>query len=309
MNLQKEIVAYLHYCEFQKKLSALSIKAYTIDLQQFNEYVSVTSENAFTKETLSGYMKELHKKYAARTTKRKLASLRAFLNYLEFEEILDTNPIRKIRTKFQEPKELPKTISLRFIEQLLIAAKGEQKLATTDFGVFVALRDRTILEMLFATGMRVSELCSLKTSDINLEDGTVRIMGKGTRERIIQIGNAEVINSLLHYHKSNLNPSDFFFANRLASRISEQSVRFMIKRLSEKCGITQHITPHMFRHSFATFLLEEDVDIRYIQRMLGHSSIQTTQIYTQVTLEKQRQILTLKHPRNKIKLEQAEFAR
>jgi len=210
MNLQKEITAYLHYCEYQKKLSALSIKAYTIDLQQFKEYAIATQEQAFSKAILSGYMQELHQKYTAKSAKRKLASLRAFLNYLEFEEILEMNPIRKIRTKFQEPKTLPKTIPFRFIEQLLSTAKSEQKLATTSFGTFVALRDRAMLEMLFATGMRVSELCSLKKSDVNLEDGTVRIMGKGKKERIIQIGNSEVISSLLQYHKSNLNNSDFF---------------------------------------------------------------------------------------------------
>jgi len=211
MNLHKEITTYLHYCKYQKKLSALSIKAYAIDLQQFKEYVNTALGQAFSKTTLSGYMQELHQKYTARTAKRKLASLRAFLNYLEFEEILEMNPIRKIRTKFQEPKNLPKTIPFRFIEQILTTAKGEQELATTNFGTFVALRDRAMLEMLFATGMRVSELCSIKKNDINLEDGTVHIMGKGKKERIIQIGNSEVISSLLQYHKSNnFNDSDFF---------------------------------------------------------------------------------------------------
>jgi integrase/recombinase XerD len=211
MNLQKEIESYLYYCKYQKKLSDLSIKAYTIDLQQFMEHVGIVSGATLSKTTLSSYMQELHQKYAAGTAKRKLASIRAFFNYLEFEEILEINPIRKIRTKFQEPKTLPKTIPFRFIEQLLTAVKEERGLATTDYRNFVALRDRAMLEMLFATGMRVSELCSLKTRDINLDDGTVRIMGKGTKERVIQIGNNEVINSLLQYRKSNLSSSDFFF--------------------------------------------------------------------------------------------------
>jgi integrase/recombinase XerD len=210
MDIQKEIKNYLHYCEFQKKLSTLSIKAYTIDLQQFMEYACTTSEKVISKAVLCGYMKELHKKYTARSVKRKLASIRAFLNYLEFEEIIDTNPIRKIRTKFQEPKNLPKTVPLRFIEQLLTTAKDEQNLTTTKFGVFVALRDRAMLEILFATGIRVSELCSLKKSDINLDEGTIRIMGKGLKERIIQIGNTEVMDSLLRYYKLNINGTDFF---------------------------------------------------------------------------------------------------
>ena len=171
------------------------------------------------------------------------------------------------------------------------------------YGTFVALRDRAILETLFATGIRVSELCSLKVKDISIDDGVIKIMGKGAKERIVQIRNSEVISSLQRYQTSNKFESEYFFVNRQAARISEQSVRFMIRRLCNTADVPQHITPHMFRHSFATLLLEEDVDIRYIQRMLGHSSIQTTQIYTQVTMEKQRQILTLKHPRNKIRLE------
>jgi integrase/recombinase XerD len=303
MNLTNEINAYLEHCKYQKKLNELSIKAYSIDLKQFMVYSSNSSEEAFSKLSISRYIQNLHQKYLPRTVKRKIASLRAFLNYLEFEEILEINPIRKIRTKFQEPKQLPKTIPLCLIEKLLTTAHNEQSLVKTSYGVFVALRNKAILETLFATGVRVSELCSIKMSDINLEDGTIHIVGKGTKERIIQIGNPEAIKALRKYHEVNKSESEFFFTNRLAARFSEQSVRFMIQQLSNKAGIPKHITPHMFRHSFATLLLEEDVDIRYIQRMLGHSSIQTTQIYTQVTMKKQRQILTLKHPRNKFNLE------
>jgi integrase/recombinase XerD len=159
------------------------------------------------------------------------------------------------------------------------------------------------VELLFATGMRVSELCSLEAKDVRLEEGNIYIMGKGSKERVIQIGNKEVLAILQEYidvKNSHKCKSNFFFINRFFSRISEQSVRFMLKKIRIKAGIPINITPHMFRHSFATLLLEEDVDIRYIQRMLGHSSIQTTQIYTFVTTEKQRQILTTRHPRNKI---------
>ena len=267
MNMQQEIAVYLNYCQYQKKLSTLSIKAYSIDLHQFACYLGSLKEQRLTKVVISNYLQYLHQKYPAKTVKRKLASLRAFLNYLEFEEILDANPIRKIKTRFQEPKQLPKTIPLRFIEKLLTVAQNEQKATTTTYSAFVALRNRAMLETLFATGARVSELCSLKTSDINIDDGTIRIMGKGAKERIIQIGNSEVIESLRQYQEANRCESDFFFINRLATRISEQSVRFMIRRLCTAAGIPQHITPHMFRHSFATLLLEEDVDIRYIQRM------------------------------------------
>jgi integrase/recombinase XerD len=210
MELQNEIKGYLHFCRYQKKLSTLSLKAYTIDLRQFAEFCATASEQAVSKITLTGFIQELHQKYLPRTVKRKMASLRAFFNYLEFEEILDTNFMRKIKTRFQEPKQLPKTIPLRLIEQLLATAFKEHELATTPFGLASALRDRAILETLFATGVRVSELCSLKKDDINLDDGTINIMGKGTKERVIQIENSDVIKSLRQYQNANANNSAFF---------------------------------------------------------------------------------------------------
>ena len=201
---------------------------------------------------------------------------------------------------------MPRVIPIKTIELLLATAYRECHQAKTECEKFVALRNIAVIEMLFATGMRVSELCSLKPEDVDLENGCIRIMGKAAKERNIQIGNNEVLSILRKYHEANqprINQCGFFFVNRLSARLSEQSVRFMLQNLCNRADISFKITPHMFRHSFATLLLEEDVDIRYIQRMLGHSSIQTTQIYTQVTTEKQRQILTTKHPRNKIVIE------
>jgi len=307
MDMKQEIKGYLHFCEFQKKLSQKSIKAYSIDLRQFATHLDgLENKDDTMKSKICSYISELHATFSPKTAKRKLASLRAFFNYLEFEDIIDANPLRKIRTRFQEPRILPKTIPLKTIGQLLSAAHKEHAVASTTYGKFATLRDVAIMELLFATGMRVSELCSLKTEDVDLENGCIRIIGKGSKERVIQIGNKDVLSILLKYKKSCQSrpiQSGFFFVNRLTARLSEQSVRFMLQGFCNKIKTTTKITPHMFRHSFATFLLEEDVDIRYIQRMLGHSSIQTTQIYTQVTSEKQRQILTAKHPRNKIIVE------
>lgn len=306
LDIRDEIKGYLSNCEFQKKLSKKSIKAYSIDLYQFANHAEIIKGKGVTKEEICSYIAELHKSYAPKTAKRKLASLRAFFNYLEFEEIIDVNPLNKIKTRFQEPKILPKVIPLEIIEQILSIAHKERLASKTEYGKFVALRDTAIIELLFATGIRVSELCSLKVLDVNLDNGCIHIIGKGTKERIVQVGNAEALTVLREYRDFSLpsiNKEGFFFINRLSSQITEQSVRFMLKSFCVKANIIPKITPHMFRHSFATLLLEEDVDIRYIQRMLGHSSIQTTQIYTQVTTEKQRQILTTKHPRNKIMIE------
>lgn len=157
-----------------------------------------------------------------------------------------------------------------------------------------------MFEIMFATGMRISEICSLKNDDVDLKNKIIRIYGKGSKERLIQIENTDVINALKDYKKHNHSKTNYFFTNKLDNRLAEQSVRFMINHYVKLAGINMHITPHMFRHSFATLLLEEDVDIRYIQQLLGHSSITTTQIYTHISMKKQRNILAKKHPRNKL---------
>ena len=163
--------------------------------------------------------------------------------------------------------------------------------------------DIAVLEMLFATGARVSELCQLRNDFLNFETHTIKILGKGSRERIIQIENCEVLDSLRAYYNAfeyDIKSTGYVFINKLHMPLKEQSVREIICKYVKLSGYDFHITPHMYRHSFATFLLEEDVDIRYIQRLLGHSSITTTQIYTQVSTNKQKEILSTKHPRNKM---------
>ncbi|MDR2600053.1 MAG: tyrosine-type recombinase/integrase [Oscillospiraceae bacterium] len=300
--LEKEISAYLDYCKERKKLSTNTIKAYTIGLVQFRRYM-LAVEDCTVKSEIIGYVTYLHKTYSSRSVKRKLASLKAFFNYLEYEDIVQNNPINRIKMQFKEAHTLPRTIPLRDIQNILAVAYNNLRIANTEYGIKTALRCIAIIELLFATGLRVSELCSLKTNDVNLSEGNIRIMGKGLKERMLQIGNDEVLTALKQYKKMHLpkiNDIGFFFLNKLHLPLSEQSVRFLIRNLCIQADITLHITPHMFRHSFATLLLEEDVDIRYIQRMLGHSSIQTTEIYTQVTEEKQRKILSTKHPRNKL---------
>jgi len=304
IKLDKEIPMYLEYCKHQKKLSDKTVKAYSIDLSQFQMHMA-GAEN-ITKPDIIDYITYLHKSFQPKTAKRKLASLKAFFRYMEFEEILIDNPIQRIKTKFREPRVLPRTIPIKIIKTILSTAYKRREQASTTYGIHAATRDVAIIELLFATGMRVSELCSLNSGDINFDDNSIRIMGKGAKERVLQIGNREVLTALQQYRKAflpQISESGCFFLNRLNLRLTDQSVRFLIQSLCIEAGIALHITPHMFRHSFATLLLEEDVDIRYIQRMLGHSSINTTQIYTHVTDKKQRRILTTKHPRNKFMLD------
>lgn len=301
-NLQQQISLYLDFCKYQKTLNEKTLKAYRIDLTQYADYFSKT-DMQLNRMNLSAYITTLHQNYKPKSAKRKIASLKAFFSYLEYEEILLANPFSKLRVKFQEPVLLPRTITIQNIQKLFQTAYQLLAEAATDYQKQTLSRDIAVLELLFSTGLRVSELCSLDSNDIDLEEGAVRIYGKGSKERIIQITNLNVINSLKNYYNlfhEQLKEVDYFFCNRLGHRLSEQSVRFMIRNYSKLAHISEHITPHMFRHTFATLLLEEDVDIRYIQHILGHSSITTTQIYTHVTNRKQRNILTEKNPRNKI---------
>lgn len=298
--LQMQQENYLRYCEFQKRLDYKTIKAYRIDLTQFANQIGVGELSLVTPSILENYIVSLHQSYKAKTVKRKIACVKAFFHYLEYRDVINNNPFNKIQVKFREPVILPKTIPLHTIELLLKTIYQQRQQANTAFQQKNALRDAAMIELLFATGMRISELCSLQTEAVNLEERTVLIYGKGSKERRIQIGNEAVVRVLKEYEqsfRSEIESSHYFFVNQNGSPVSDQAIRRMINKYASLAAIEQHITPHMFRHTFATSLLEADVDIRYIQEMLGHSSINVTEIYTHVAMSKQRDILTTKHPR------------
>lgn len=301
MNTLNDLITdYLEYCQYRKRLDNKTLKAYRIDLTQYSAY-ALELPHCFAKDTVDSYITGLHKRYKPKTVKRKIASLKAFFHYLEYKELLEDNPFLKLDIKFREAKLLPKTIPLHSIQHFLSTMYLQKGTAKSEYELRCCIRDIAIIELLFATGMRISELCSLKPKDIDLQSSNILIYGKGAKERILQIGNPEVLSALISYRNTfekDIAACGYFFVNRLKQRLSDQSVRFMIDHYAKLAGIEQHITPHMFRHSFATLLLEQDVDIRYIQRMLGHSSISTTEIYTHVSNAKQKDILVHKHPRN-----------
>lgn len=331
-NLSSIITEYLNYCRTQKCLDEKTLKAYRIDLRQFAEFVcslpspmydgdfsasacsrswsncyspsfSSTSPltiSEITSSIVESYIGSLHTTCKPKTAKRKIASLKALFHYCEYKDIIERNPFSKIRTRFREPIILPKTIPLATVETFLATIYAQRTSAKTTYQRRNALRDAAVIELLFATGIRISELCSLKTSNINLTDGTILIYGKGDKERYLQLASDDVIHTLNEYRRIFSTEAAFsthFFVNQSGSPLSDQSVRRMINKYCSLAAIDLHITPHMFRHTFATSLLEADVDIRYIQEMLGHSSINVTQIYTHVATAKQRDILRNKHPR------------
>lgn len=300
--LNNYITEYIEYCEYRKRLDSKTLKAYKIDLKQYEDFCTNLSD-FFDKSVVDNFITGLHKQYKPKTVKRKIASLKAFFHHMEYREVLSESPFAKLDVHFREAKLLPKTIPFHTIQTFLSTLYAQKEQAESQYQLCCCIRDIAVIELLFATGMRISELCSLKPSDIDLESDNILIYGKGAKERIIQLGNQDVISALVLYQETfreDIKICGYFFVNRLKHKLSDQSVRFMINHYAELAGISQHITPHMFRHSFATLLLEQDVDIRYIQRMLGHSSISTTEIYTHVSNAKQKDILTHKHPRNQM---------
>lgn len=256
------------------------------------------------KEILEEYIIDLHKKYKQKTVKRKLASVKAFYNYLEEEEIVEENPFRKIRMKFKESIILPRIIPRNEIEQLLNYIYTHPIMENEEKHI-CWLRDLAVIEMLFATGARVYEISNISIDCVDLVSGTIRFMGKGGKERYVQIGENSILRLLKKYYHANkgaIRQSGFFFVNRRGYRFTEQSIRLMLRKYTRLAGIDRNITPHMFRHSFATYLIEEGVDISCVQQILGHSSIKTTQIYIHVAAKRQAEILRSMHPRNHMKI-------
>ena len=299
MNCTEQITKYLEYCEFRKELDRNTLKAYRIDLKQFFEY---TMEEIPGREKIEDYITELHKKFMPKTIKRKIASIKAYYNYLEERDIISDNPFRKIKVKFKEAIILPRIIPREEIELLLNCIYAQEKKTTTKTYKYW-LRDIAVIETLFATGARVYEISNIREDSVNLNTGLIRIMGKGGKERYIQIASSEILAVLKNYYSENINQikgSGFFFINNRGGRYTEQSIRLMLKKYTKLAGIERNITPHMFRHSFATYLIEEGVDISCIQQILGHSSIKTTQIYIHVAAKKQAEILRELHPRNRM---------
>lgn len=305
-NIGIAIDEYIEYCQYRKRLDSKTLKSYRIDLKQYELFCSALQSYA-SKSAVDCFITELHKQYKPKTVKRKIASLKAFFHYLEYREEIPESPFAKLDIRFREAKLLPKTIPFHSIQTFLSTLYAQKELAESEYQLRCCIRNIAVIELLFATGMRISELCSLKPSDIDLKTSNILIYGKGSKERILQIGNPEVISALNVYQETfqkDMDACGYFFVNRLKRKLSDQSVRFMINRHASLAGISQHLTPHMFRHSFATLLLEQDVDIRYIQKMLGHSSISTTEIYTHVSNTKQKDILMHKHPRNLMRVDE-----
>ncbi|HEV7589480.1 MAG TPA: tyrosine-type recombinase/integrase [Longimicrobium sp.] len=306
MTLPEAISQFLFHCQYEKNLNQKTLKAYGTDLRQMNEFLGqIGATEAVTlidKTHLRSYIRHLYTFLAERSLKRKVATMKSLFHFLEREDVIPVSPFRKMDVRIREARRLPRTVPIDQITRLfkhVYAARDAAKEGTIKHGALV--RDLAVLEALFATGARVAEVCTLTSEDVDLVRSRIRILGKGSRERIVQLCHPEAIAALQEYRAQPQNPdSRWFFANRFGRRLSEQSVRAILRRHTVAAGLVLHVTPHMFRHSVATLLHEDGADIRYIQHLLGHRSIATTQIYTEVGESSQRDMLLRHHPRRHI---------
>jgi integrase/recombinase XerD len=287
---------FLHYLVVEKGLSKNTIEAYGHALARFFDRLKgkkIQDIRDVGKIDVQGFLLALRKKnLSTKSIVRDLAAIRSLFRFLIQEGILDTNPVEDLESP-KVAKTLPEILSLKEIEQIL-----EQPDLQTPLG----MRDRAMLEMLYATGMRVSELTHLPTHLVNLEGGYVLLYGKGSKERIVPLG-SEAIKWVTLYlkaaratlSKGKENPS--LFINRSGKEMSRQRFWKSLKDYAKKAGLHKRITPHLLRHSFASHLLERGADLRSVQTMLGHVDISTTQIYTHVTGEKLKKVHKQYHPR------------
>ena len=300
---------FIRHCRIEKNLSSKTLAAYTTDLKQFSIFLidqAISDIHSISKVELRSFLEYLSK-LKPKSIKRKIATLKAMFNYLEFEDAIAVNPFRKMRLQIKESKRLPNVMTVNEIAKLLKIAYQEkhQRTDKSSYRHYEAVRNIVVLELLFGTGARVSEIATLRIENIDLS-GRIKFQGKGDKERILHICNKETLSILREYrilmlNRPNKAPS-YFLHNRLGGRLSDQSIRNLVQTISRRAGFGKNVTPHMFRHTFATLLLDKDVDIKYIQSLLGHSSIVTTQIYTHVSRAKQRKILQSKHPRRHLEI-------
>lgn len=288
---------YLETAEYEKKLSPHTVKAYHIDLSQF---ITFSEGKMMNRELLSQYIKHLNEHFSPRSVKRKIASVRAFYRALEVNGQINDNIFEKMCIRINTPKQLPRTIPEDMVKSLLQSAYDSHECSHR-----WRLRDTLVLELLFGTGMRVSEICALSQESFLLSDESLHLIihGKGSKERILQISTPELLALAQQYcieFSAEIRAHQHILINNRGLPLSPQSVRRIINKYIENAHIPIRITPHMFRHTFATSLLDAGVDVRYIQSMLGHSSISTTQIYTHVTTQRQTLLLAQNHPRNKM---------
>ena len=288
--MQRYIDKFINYLKIEKNAAEHTITNYKIDLKSFQVFLQDKDVDAVDHLALRRFLADMRaRSYAKRTIARKLASLRSFFKFLYREGYIKSNPITAISSPKLD-KKLPVFLDVGKVTKLIL--KPDTK---TEAG----LRDRAILETLYSTGIRVSELVGLDTSDVDFISGVIKVLGKGSKERIVPIGDeaTAAIRRYIDKRNKRAKDKDAIFLNNHGKRLTDRSVRRVVDKYIRACSIEEKISPHSLRHSFATHLLDRGADLRCVQELLGHMNLSTTQIYTHVTMERLKSVYDKAHPR------------
>lgn len=292
--MKEDINDYINYVFIEKKLSKNTKEAYFSDLNSFNSYINNKNVNKVSHKDIISYIDFLYNNGEKdKTIARKIVSIRTFFDYLMMKKKIDINPCEKISSP-KLKKKLPITLNEEEIEKLLNFVPNTAK----------EYRNKAMIELMYATGIRVSELINLEVNDINLVDNYVRVFGKGKKERIVPLADitCDILNTYITVYRKSLMKgylTDKVFISSYGKGITRQGFFKILKSIAKERGIKKDFSPHVLRHSFATHLLEHGADLRSIGEMLGHENIKTTQIYTHLSNNKKRKDYDEFHPRNK----------
>ena len=290
-----QVINYKEFLDKKRLLSSYTIRNYVIDLTTFFEFlnsISLKSLHDLHKNHIRGYMRWLSMRNVSRKSiSRKLSSLKTFFTYLEDNNEISHNPAEMVKPPKQDQK-LPRIENSEDISKMM-----EEDFISTK----MKLRNSTIIEVLYGSGMRVSELRNLLLENINLESGEIKVKGKGNKERIVLIGEKAVnsIKKYLDFERKTTSNTNYLFLNKFGNPISTRSIQRIVKKYSQIAGLHEDFHTHTLRHSFATHMLDGGADIKVVQELLGHSSPTTTQIYTHISKEKMKEIYNSSHPRSK----------
>jgi len=302
------IPQFIHYLTVEKNASPHTCRCYQRDLEGFEDFLRnsgmVLTSSAevewgkMDRIAIRKYLSFLHRKNKKSSIARKISTLRSFFRYLNREQMIASNPAKSVSTPKVE-KTLPTTLTVDEAFRLMESPKSLSEKIPPAGTKNMKLRDRAILELLYSSGLRVSELVGLNLKQIDLDLGIVRVMGKGRKERIVPVG-GKAIESLNAYlnERGMVKGEDPLFVNFLGGRLTARSIGRLIKKYTRHSGIFRKISPHSLRHTFATHLLDAGADIREIQEMLGHSSLSTTQRYTHISMGKLMEVYDKAHPRS-----------
>lgn len=288
--MDDEIKEFLDYLEFEKKFSLYTVDNYDKDITEFKEYLVMNNINSFKKVNYSLVRKYLvflyEKRYKNTTICRHISSLRSFYKYLLGNKLINENPMELISLPKKEQR-LPNFLYYNDLEKLL---------ETPDQSTNIGLRDKLIFELLYSTGVRVSELVNIKVKDIDFENKSIRIFGKGKKERIVLFGDQAL--KLINIYLTRRDfTSEYLILNNRGNKITTRGVDLIIHKNSLKSGLKNKITPHTMRHTFATHMLNDGANLLTVQELLGHENLKTTQVYTHVSNERLRNVYLNAHPR------------